>query len=170
MDLVTQNLVSTFREEQSFPEDISESTGFEHFANYCVVSKEYADDFDPTDLHVAGGNDLQLDGVCILVNGLLITSVDEVDDLLDTNNHIDAEFIFVQAKSGKNFEGAAISDMFFGVRELCSQTPSLPRNDALQKYRKNKNTFHPSRHPQHPLSRSPSPDRPATLPRTTQAG
>lgn len=131
MDLVTSNLVSTFRQEQGFPEDLAESVAFEHFANYCVGSKEYAEDFDLEDVHVAGGNDLQLDGVFILVNGLLISSIEEIDDLLETNNHVDAEFIFAQAKSGRNFEGAEISNMFYGVRDLFAQNPSLPRNEAL---------------------------------------
>jgi hypothetical protein len=132
MDLVTSNLMATFRAEQGFPDDLSEPTVFEHFANYCVGSREYPEDFDLDDVHVAGGNDLQLDGLLILVNGLLVNATDEIDDLLETNNHIDAEFIFIQAKTGRNFEGAEISNMFFGVRDLFAPRPTLPRNEALQ--------------------------------------
>lgn len=136
MDLVTQNLVNSFKQEQGFPDDIDNSTLFEHFVNYCVVSKEYADDFEVEDVHVAGGNDLQLDGVAVIVNGLLINTTDEIDDLATTNKYIDAEFIFIQAKSSKNFDGAEISNMFYGVRELFSATPTLPRNDLLSQKEK----------------------------------
>jgi hypothetical protein len=136
MDLVTQNLVNSFKQEQGFPDDIENSTLFEHFVNYCVVSKEYADDFEVEDVHVAGGNDLQLDGVAVIVNGLLINTTDEIDDLATTNKYIDAEFIFIQAKSSKNFDGAEISNMFYGVRELFSATPTLPRNDLLSQKEK----------------------------------
>jgi hypothetical protein len=113
------------------PDDIENSVLFEHFVNYCVISKEYADDFQIEDVHVAGGNDLQLDGIAIIVNGLLINAIEEVDDLASTNKYIDAEFIFVQSKSGRNFEGAEISNMFYGVRELFNQNPQMPRNELV---------------------------------------
>jgi hypothetical protein len=131
MDLVTQNLVNSFKQEQGFPEDIDNSTLFEHFVNYCVVSKEYADEFEVEDVHVAGGNDLQLDGVAVIVNGLLVNTIDEIDDLATTNKYIDADLIFIQAKSSKNFDGAEISNMFYGVQELFASTPTLPRNNLL---------------------------------------
>jgi hypothetical protein len=131
MDLVTQNLVNAFKENHGFPNDLDDATLFEHFANYCAVSREYVDEFEIEDVHVAGGNDLQLDGVAIIVNGLLVNSTDEVDDLASANKYIDAEFVFIQAKSGKSFDGAEISNMFYGLRELFTQTPKLPRNNLL---------------------------------------
>ena len=131
MDLVTTNLVNTFREQQGFPADLALPTVFEHFANFCVASKEYSDEFDVEDVHVAGGNDLQLDGVLIIVNGVLVDSVEEVEDLAKTNKFVDAEFVFVQAKTGSDFSGAEISNMFYGVRDLFAVAPSLPRNDSL---------------------------------------
>lgn len=133
MDLVTQNLLNTFKSEQGFADDIALSTLFEHFANYCVALNEYSDEFDVEDILVAGGNDLQLDGVAILANGVLVGSTDEVDDLITTNKYLDVEFIFIQAKSGKGFEGAEISNMFYGVRELLDTNPTLPRNNTLAK-------------------------------------
>jgi hypothetical protein len=133
MDLITKNLLASFRLEQDFSEETDESILFEHFANYCITSKEYAEEFEVEDIRVAGGNDLQLDGVAIIVNGVMVNSTIEVDDLARTNKHLDAEFIFIQAKRGGNFDGAEISNMFYGVRELLSEHPSLPRNDQLEK-------------------------------------
>jgi hypothetical protein len=131
VDLVTSNLVNTFREQQGFPAELSVPTVFEHFANFCIASKEYSDEFDIEDIHVAGGNDLQLDGALVLVNGVLVDSVEEVEDLAKTNKYLDAEFVFVQAKTGPDFSGAEISNMFYGVRDLFAVAPSLPRNAAL---------------------------------------
>jgi hypothetical protein len=131
MDLVTKNLVDTFKNQQNLADDIDGSTLFEHFANFCVVSKEYTEEFDVEDIHVAGGNDLQLDGMAIMVNGVLIRTKEEVDDLLKINKNLNVEFIFIQAKTGSDFSGAEISNMFYGVRELFADTPSLPRNEAL---------------------------------------
>ena len=131
MDLVTTNLVDSFRVQHGFPDTIGLPTLFEHFANFCVASKEYPDEFDVEDISVAGVNDLQLDGVMIIVNGVLVDSSDEVDDLAQTNKHIDAEFVFVQAKTGSDFNGAEISNMFYGIRELFASAPQLPRNTKL---------------------------------------
>lgn len=131
MDLVTENLLNTFKTEQGFPDDIDQPTLFEHFANYCMVSNERTEDFEIEEIHVAGGNDLGLDGLAVLVNGVFVTTIEEVDDLVNTNKYIDAEFIFVQAKSGKSFEGTEISNMFYGIRDLFATSPTLPRNENL---------------------------------------
>ncbi|PIP38281.1 MAG: AIPR protein [Desulfobacterales bacterium CG23_combo_of_CG06-09_8_20_14_all_51_8] len=131
MDLVTRNLLDSFREEFGFLEEMEEPILFEHFCNYCICSKEYPDDFEVEDLHVAGGNDLQLDGVAIIVNGLLVDEIEQIDDLSNTNKYVVAELIFVQAKTGRNFEGSEISNMFYGVRDLFAANPSLPRNERL---------------------------------------
>ena len=39
MDLVTKNLLSTFRAQEAFAESTDDPALFEHFANYCVVSR-----------------------------------------------------------------------------------------------------------------------------------
>jgi hypothetical protein len=72
MDLITKNLMDTFQQQQDFPDDADSSVLFEHFANYCVTSREYTDEFEIEDIYVAGGNDLQLDGAAIIVNGVLV--------------------------------------------------------------------------------------------------
>jgi len=105
---------------------------FEHFANYCIISTEYEEEFDVESVHVGGSNDLQLDGIAVIVNGILVESKEAVDDLLATNKYIDAEFILVQSKSGKGFDGADISNLFFGCRDLFDSTPKLPRNPSVQ--------------------------------------
>lgn len=132
MDLVTKNLVSSFREEESLPDNIDEALLFEHFSNFCVVSHEYGEEFDVEDVHTGGGDDLGIDGIAIVVNGTLVSDASEVEDLATTNKYIEAEFIFSQAKSGAGFSGSDISNMFFGVKDLFSESPALPRNQTIQ--------------------------------------
>lgn len=131
MDLVTQNLLTSFRGEESLPDDLEESTLFEHFVNYCAVSNEYGDEFDVEDIHTGGGDDLGIDGLAVIVNGTLISDASEVDDLAATNKHLEVEFIFSQAKTGGNFTGSEISNFFFGVKDLFSTSPALPRNASI---------------------------------------
>lgn len=131
MDLVTRNLLESFRSSEALSSNMANDVLFEHFSNFCVVSSEYQETFDIQDVHVGGGNDLQIDGVAIIVNGSLVTSTEEVDDLLNINKQIDAEFIFIQAKSGDNFYGAEISNFFFGIRDIFADEPKLPRGPKL---------------------------------------
>jgi len=63
MDLVTKNLVSSFKGEESLADEIDESILFEHFANYCVVSQDYGEEFELDDVHTGGGDDLGIDGL-----------------------------------------------------------------------------------------------------------
>ena len=52
LDLVTTNLVNSFRQQYGFPENVDLPTLFEHFANFCVASKEYSDEFEIGRAHV----------------------------------------------------------------------------------------------------------------------
>jgi hypothetical protein len=131
MDLVTRNLMSSFRTEESLPEDINDSTLFEHFANFCVIAQEYGEEFDVEDVHTGGGDDLGIDGLAIIVNGTLVSDPSEVDDLASTNKFLEAEFVCCQAKSGAGFSGSEISNVFFGVKDLFSDSPALPRNATI---------------------------------------
>jgi hypothetical protein len=131
MDIVTKNLVSAFKKEESLPDDIDPSILFEHFANYCVVSQNYGEEFDVEDVHTGGGDDLGIDGFAILLNGTMVSDATEVEDLATTNKYLEAEFIFCQAKSGGGFSGSEISNLFFGVKDLFAQKPALPRNAII---------------------------------------
>ncbi|MBI1294166.1 AIPR protein [bacterium] len=132
MDLVTKNLVAAFRNEESLPDDLQDSVLFEHFVNYCVVSANYGEEFDLSDIHLGGGNDLGIDGIAIIVNGSLVTDQVEVDDLSGVNKYLDVEFVFTQAKMSSNFDGGEISSFFFGAKDLFATKPALPRNDRVK--------------------------------------
>ena len=134
MDRVTRSYLEAFRAEQSL-DAVSDSKAFEMLAVYCVVSDAYDDEFDVSDVVVGGEDDLGLDGVAIMVNGALINSVDEVQDLLEVNGTLDVTFIFVQAKSGNNFSGQDIVTLLDGVDEFFSEEPTLPVNDDIANYR-----------------------------------
>lgn len=128
MDLVTQSLLASFRQEESLPDDIEEHIVFEHFVNFISVSSEYSDEFDVEDVHTGGGDDLGIDGIALLANGTLISDLAEIDDLATVNKYLEIDIICCQAKSGGSFSGSEISNFFFGVKDLFSGEPALPRN------------------------------------------
>jgi hypothetical protein len=130
MDRITRNLLVDFVKSEGL-KTLDESDAFERFAAFCVVSREHRETFNVEDLITGGGNDTGVDGLAILVNGSLVTSVEEIDDLLETNGYIEAAFVFVQGKAGANFDAGGIGTFATGVRDFFSETPQLPRNDAI---------------------------------------
>src|SRR5687768_6655237 len=131
MDRITQSLLQTFKSEQSL-QDVDTSIGFEHFANYCVILSEHADSLNIDDVWVGGGDDTALDGIAIFVNGALVTSTEEVEDLAQQNQFIDATFVFVQAKTSEKFDTADFGNFAFGVKDFFSVQPQLRRNERVQ--------------------------------------
>jgi hypothetical protein len=132
MDIVTRNLLKTFHIEESLPSDIREDILFEHFSNFCILAKEYSEEFSLDDVHTGEGGDMAIDGIAILVNGNLITNVDEIDDLAQSNKFIEAEFVFIQAKSASRFDGADISNFLFGVRDIFNANSRMPKGEKVK--------------------------------------
>lgn len=131
MDRITKSYLDTFAQEQSLGE-LSESTLFEYFAAYCIVSGVYEEEFDAADVHVGGDGDLGIDGLAIIVNGVLVTAVEEAEDLLKMNGFLDVKFIFVQAKTTSGFSGEQIASFLDGVEEFFEESPTLPISEDIQ--------------------------------------
>lgn len=130
MDRITKSFLDAFAQEQSL-EKLDESDLFEYFADFCVVSAVHEEEFDTADVHVGGANDLGLDGLAIIVNGVLVTTPDEAEDLLGINGFLDVKFVFVQAKTTSGFSSEAISSFFEGVEEFFAEIPTLPISDGI---------------------------------------
>ncbi|MFE7529707.1 AIPR family protein [Kitasatospora sp. NPDC057542] len=134
MDRVTKSYVEQFKRDQSL-DGSSESETFEHFANFCVTSDIHDDEFLLDDVHMGGGNDLGIDGIAILINGTLVTSPEEVQDLLTVNGTMDVTFSFVQAKSGGNFSAEQIRSFFEGIKDFFSEDLEVPVNENIENAR-----------------------------------
>ena len=130
MDRITRSHLDSFRQEQTLGE-MDEPDLFELFADFCVVADAYDDEFSVADVHVGGPDDLGLDGIAVIVNGALVTSVDEAQDLLAVNGYLDVQFVFVQAKSTSGFSGHEITSLFEGVEEFLRESPALPMSEAI---------------------------------------
>lgn len=76
--------------------------------NYVVTSSEYNKTFDVDSITVGEGNDTGIDGISIIANGQLVESTDEIDDLLERNNFLEVDYLFIQAKTSSNFDGGKL--------------------------------------------------------------
>ena len=133
MDRITESLITELLTNLEITTE-GESKDFEKLANYAVVSNEYNKTFDIETLIVSDVNDTGIDGIAIIVNGQLIEGTDEVDDLLEKNNSLEIEYLFVQSKTAPNFDSRNINTFLFGVLDFFSTKPKLVRNEDIKRF------------------------------------
>ncbi len=137
-DLILKKHFIDFKNTWLIKED-DEAKVFEKFANYVILSQDEIDTFighlEILDTCcTGGGDDAKLDGIGIKINGRLIGSVNDIDEIVDTNKKIDVEFFVIQAKECPNFKSEAIHTFGVGVRNFFSE-PELPENDKVKDLR-----------------------------------
>jgi hypothetical protein len=131
MDRITTSLVETFSKANGLT-GLKEDARFEHLTAYLAIRRHYSRSFDTKDVVVGKGGDTGLDAIAIIVNGLLITDVDEVQEMLDQNGFLEATFIFVQAERSASFDGAKIGTVGNGVNDFFSENPKMDRNQDIK--------------------------------------
>lgn len=132
MDKITKSLLDTFCLQNEI-ERQSESTQFEHFANYSIISKLNRSSFELDDIHTGSGSDCAIDGLCVIANGKIVTDTDELNELIQGPGHLDAEIIFIQAKTTSSFSGSDVGSFIHGVKDFLSDEPRLVQNDKVKK-------------------------------------
>ena len=113
-----------FKSDYNYP-DLEKTKLFENFINYCLISKIYPDRSSIDKINVGGTRNPGIDGLAIMVNDHLVTSIEEVDYFVDSTDRLDAEFIFVQSKMADKFEMADIQTFMLAVNNFfndCSLT------------------------------------------------
>lgn len=122
IDRITQSLLKDFQTKLDFEEN-EENDLFEHFVNYTILEKKLEDriDEDSLDLINIGVNGtFGLDGFAILVNKHLITSIDDLNEILANNSKPSAEVFFIQAKTSNHFEVKEISSFGNSIEDFVS--------------------------------------------------
>ncbi len=139
MDKITESLLNEFATEHTLA-SLGESKRFEHFVSYLVVRGEHSESFDTMDIVVGddsqsqGGTDTGIDGIAIVVNGILISDVEELEDQLSTAGYLDTTFVFIQAETSSGFDGAKIGTFGFGVSDFFRDSPKLNRNTKVSAF------------------------------------
>ena len=90
---------------------LPEDKQFEHFAAFSMIRRHYSRAFSTTDVTLGGGADTGIDAIAIVVNNNLITDVDQVAELVDQNDYVDATFVFMQAERTEGFSAAKIGTL-----------------------------------------------------------
>ena len=113
MDRIIQGFLKDFLKSQQINEK-DESKQFEMFASYCTIYQHYQDSFNLSDVLCGSGGDCGIDALAIIANGKMITSKEEVEDLIEYNGSLtDIYIIFVQAKTSTKFSNSEIFFQYF---------------------------------------------------------
>ncbi|HIE5487246.1 TPA: AIPR family protein [Pseudomonas aeruginosa] len=131
MDKITSSLLTTFSKQNELLKRDT-SVQFEHFVNFSLTSKLFRGSFELDDIHVGSGGDCAIDGMAITVNGRLITTEDALREIVENSGYLDADIIFIQAKTSSNFDGSAIGSFIHGVKDFLSDSPQLVQNDRVK--------------------------------------
>ena len=128
----SDSYIEDFLKSQQISEK-NQSKQFEMFASYCAIAQQYTEVFDLNDALTGASGDCGIDGIAIIANGTMVTSKEEVDDLIELNNGLtDILFIFIQAKTSSHFACGEMGDFGAGVIDFFSETPQFVRNSFIQ--------------------------------------
>ena len=132
MDRIIQSYLESFLSSQQI-EEKDQCKQFELFASYCAIAQHYSETYDLTDIMTGEGDDCGIDAIAIIANGTMITSKEEIDDLIEINKNLsDICFIFVQAKISSSFDYSNIGTFGTGVKDFFSDHPKMVRNEQIQ--------------------------------------
>lgn len=107
---------------------------FENFSCYSIISKIHNEKFELEDIVGGEGGDCGIDGIGIIVSGIMINTIEEIEDLLDRSGNIsEVKFIIIQAKTSSSFNGADMLNFGDGVLDFFAEEPQLVRNDFIKK-------------------------------------
>ena len=133
MDRITSRLLDQFCELHEI-ESLEISKQYEHYVNYSITSNYVGYSFDLDNTSIGNGGDTGIDGIVILVNGLIIDNSDQIEEMIGNKQKLDVEFIFIQTKSGEKFEKEEINNFGYGVIDFFSEKPKLERNEDVQRF------------------------------------
>lgn len=126
MHIILQNNISEMKDIFSYDEVYTESKLFEFLCNYCILSKFFFGRFDPKDI-TSEDDDASIDGIAFIIDGELITTVDDAEVLFKTHkSNLPVDIIFSQSKSGEKFRKEEISNFKMGLEDFLSLDPKLP--------------------------------------------
>lgn len=117
MNKIIHSLLTKFTDEFELSK-LGEATQFEHFCNFAICSKLFRGSFDLSDVHTGSGNDCGIDGILLLVNGRIITDVDQVNDIADCSSYLDVDICFIQAKTSASFSSSEMWTFINGVKSF----------------------------------------------------
>ena len=114
--------------------NIADGEAFERFTNSAILTSHQPDAFTADSelldkVCIGGMGDNGIDGLAIKLNGILVKTIEEINDIVAKFKTANIEFIFVQSKYKEKFEAAELNTFIAGVRNFLSNSPAIALND-----------------------------------------
>jgi len=133
MDAITKSFLTEFVESKNYSA-LPESDQFELFTNFCIINKEY-DSVSFDEKEISTGKDTQgIDGIGIIVNNKLCTNVKEIEELIELNRVLSAQFILIQSKISPKFDGKQIDSFFTWVKTFFSDNTDIFTQNEMKNF------------------------------------
>ena len=113
-DWFLNSALSKFKQEFSYG-TLKDTDAFERFVNHCVISHTIKEELDSESvemLSVGGQSDTGLDGIALLINNQLVTSIEDLESIV---SYLDVKFVFVQSKTSDKFDNGDVLKFLQGV-------------------------------------------------------
>ena len=135
MHIILKNHVEELARDFEYS-DLQPSKQFERFCNYCMVSKFFFGRFSPA-VVTSEEDDASIDGLAVVIDGDLITTIDDANEVFKTHKtSLAVDIIFAQVKSGEGFRKEEIANFKIGIEDFLSLDPKLPNGkfnlDAIE--------------------------------------
>jgi len=140
MDVVTQSLLKEFAESQKI-EGQQASDQFEAFINYVIVSDIYPEEFDFS-LIATGQGEFGIDGLCIIVNDVIVEDEEQLDDILAHHATLQVQFVFIQSKTSSAFDSGEMSKFFQAALDFFKEKASFVQSARILELQKLKNKLY----------------------------
>jgi len=95
-------------------EGFNDADYFEVYSIFSVLNGCLSANIEPFRAHLRG-SEFGIDGACILIRGMIATDADEASALVSNDSDTSVDFVFVQSKSGHQFDYGDISRFLDGV-------------------------------------------------------
>ncbi|WP_187979809.1 AIPR family protein [Pseudomonas oryzihabitans] len=142
-DQILNGYIENFKKAHAL-DQLDDSEVFEHFVNFCVVSKQYPREFEFSSLHVGGSDDIGLDGAAFIVNGNITQAKEDIPFFLDKNGYLSVSFAFIQTKKSPRFNGDQVGNLIFGIKSFFDSEPAIPENNSVKNLRQIKDEIYRS--------------------------
>ena len=114
--------------------NMADGDAFERFANSAILTSHQPDAFTADSelldkVCIGGMGDNGIDGLAIKLNGILVKTVEEINDIIAKFKTANIEFIFIQSKYKEKFEAAELSSFIAGVRNFLNNKPTIALNE-----------------------------------------
>lgn len=133
MDLVIQGYLKRFVDE--FGLDKKEiDNNFEKLCYYAILNNElsHLDDNDLEEISI--GKNKGIDGICIAIDGRIVTSISDVEDLKDAKRYFEASIYFIQAKTSSKFSDSQIANFCDTTIDFFSKKPQYKMTPKAKEY------------------------------------